>query len=146
MTVASTPRPDFVTAPVAEVEMQLFGVLNSENGVSHGRVPSLGAAGRAGTSLRARILTAGCVAVVVLPEVDSPTHQLVNITPFVALVSWVSSARLVASAAVQAELESHAVDPVGDGFDAVGPFGWVGYEPSRAVTALGGPAVVDVDV
>ncbi len=51
-----------------------------------------------------------------------------------------------AGAAVQAELEPHAVDAVGHGLDAVGPGRRVGHQVAGSVAGLLRPAVVDVDV
>lgn len=144
--VVGAPGPDVVPPPVAQVEVHLFYGLGADDGVAHGRVPRAAVAGGRVAGLRARVLVAGGVAVVVFPEVDAPGGELRDVGLFAAFGAGVAGAGLLAGAAVEAEFEAEGVDLVDDGLDSVGPFAGVGDELAGGVAGFGGPAVVDVYV
>jgi len=144
--VVGAPGPDVVPPPVAQVEVHLFYGLGTDDGVAHGRVPRAAVAGGRVAGLRAGVLVAGGVAVVVFPEVDAPGGELRDVGLFAAFGAGVAGAGLLAGAAVEAEFEAEGVDLVDDGLDAGGPFAGVGDEFAGGVAGFGGPAVVDVYV
>jgi hypothetical protein len=70
VSVLGSPLPHCVSAPVAEVEVNLAGLLGPFYGVPHGGVPRFGVSGRVEAGLGPRVLEAGCITVVVFPVVS----------------------------------------------------------------------------
>jgi hypothetical protein len=65
----------------------------------------------------------------------------------VAFASGEASTRLVPGATVEAKLQAHVVDLIGNGVYAVGPLLGVRNQLSGStISTAGGPAIVDVDV
>ena len=81
-----------------------------------------------------------------LPEVNTPSNKLGNVGLFTAFAARVTRAGLVAGTSVETELESLGVDLVDNSLDAVGPLLRIGHILAAAVTALGRPTIINVDV
>jgi hypothetical protein len=64
----------------------------------------------------------------------------------VAFASGEASTRLVPGATVEAKLQAHVVDLIGNGVYAVGPLLGVRNQLSASISTAGGPAIVDIDV
>jgi hypothetical protein len=64
----------------------------------------------------------------------------------VAFASGEASTRLVPGTTIEAKLQAHVVDLVGNGFYPVGPLPGVRYQLSGTIPTASGPAIVDVDV
>jgi hypothetical protein len=66
------------------------------------------------------------IAIIILPVIDAPTRQRLRILDLIPFRPGVSRTCQRARAAIEPELQTHAVDLVDDGLYAVGPFGGVG--------------------
>lgn len=81
-----------------------------------------------------------------LPEVNAPAGKKSCVLCFSTPRPGVTRARQGTRTAVETKLQTHAVDLVRDGLDAVRPLAWVWNQVARAVSLLERPAVVDIHV
>jgi hypothetical protein len=139
----SSPRPNTVSSPLTEIIKDVSSALLERS--PHRRHPRPRVPDRRRTGLHPSSV-ARRVAVVILPVIDTPACQCLCILGLVSLGPGVSRACHLASAPIKPELQTHAVNLVCHGLDAVGPLGRVWNEVSRRVTRLGAPAVIDNDV
>lgn len=125
---AVAPSPDAVAPPLAEVVVDLLGAADAAEGVAHGLVPRARVELVAPAGLGRLPVGAGRVARVVLPKVDAPAGEQPRVLRLATPRAGVPGAGHGAHAAVEAELEPHAVDLVDGGLDAVGPLARVRNE------------------
>lgn len=140
---AGTPRPHIVPAPVADIIINLPPTIPQL--IPHQCHPRLRASNRRRTRLHPTPITRS-ITIIILPVIDAQARQPLRILSFVAFGAGISGAGLGASVTVETELQAHAVDLVGDRFNAVWPFDRVGDEEAGGVAQFCAPAVVDVDV
>ncbi|KAI6776327.1 hypothetical protein HG530_000272 [Fusarium avenaceum] len=143
----STPSPHLIVAPVAE---RVENVLScGSEKVSHlliSRPRVRGLSIRAGLDVGAIACVAGCVAVIVLPVVNTPAGKKVCILLLMAFAARKTCTGLGTTVTVQAKLEAHCVDLIDDGLDTPRPFTGVGDQVALRITLLCRPTIVDVDI
>lgn len=146
MAIVVSPGPDVVPTPIANVEHDGLGILDTLKGVAHFAVPRFGVNGEIQTCLRRGRNEARSVAVVVFPKVNVPGGEQLGILDLMVLGTRVAGACHFTSATVKAKLQSQVMDLVGHGADAIGPFVWIRHKIARLVSFFGRPAIIDVDV